>query len=64
MVRVDKTEDFLEKNRLEGKIRPWDSPKDIVAIYKTNELGEEVRRYSIIKEYNSYIETSKVIYTA
>ena len=63
MKKIDKPEDFLEKMRLEGKIRDLTS-EEYQAIYKFDKEMEKVKREYILMEERFYIDASKCIFTA
>jgi hypothetical protein len=65
MMRVDKTEDFLERMRSEGIEKKYypSTQEDYENISKFNEQMEKIRREDIFREHQSYIDASKCIFT-
>lgn len=64
MVRVDKTNETLERLRQNGGRRAYNTKEDYENMIKINWQLEQARRDYIIKDNNSEISASESIFTA
>ena len=58
MQKINKTEELIAKLKSEGKHRLLDTPEDIAAIERMNEMMEEVHRDYLMKSAGSSVSAA------